>query len=119
LAARDDVAAVSVRTPEQGLAEFREQTAFAGALAVLDYNPLPAVLVVDPAADADPAALAAVLEALPGAALVQHDAVWREGLAAWLALGSRLAWVVAVLLGLGALLAVGNTVRLDLQGRAE
>ena len=116
---RADVAAVAVRTPEQGLAEFREMTAFAGALAVLDYNPLPPVLVVDPATDTDPVALAAVLEAAPGAAFVQHDALWRERLAAWLGLGERLAWVVALLLGLGALLVVGNTVRLDIQGRAE
>jgi cell division transport system permease protein len=116
---RADVASVAVRTPEQGLAEFREMTAFAGALAVLDYNPLPAVLVVDPADGADPAALAAALEAEPGAAFVQHDALWRERLAAWLGLGARLAWVVALLLGLGALLVVGNTVRLDIQGRAE
>src|SRR5690606_19295051 len=50
---------------------------------------------------------------------VQHDALWRERLAAWLGLGARLAWVVALLLGLGALLVVRNTVRLDIQGRAE
>ena len=116
---RADVSAVALRSPEQGLAEFRGMTEFAGALAVLDYNPLPTVLVVDPAAGADAAALAAALEAQPGAAFVQHDAVWRERLAAWLAFAARLAWVVAILLGLGALLVVGNTVRLDIQGRAE
>ena len=31
----------------------------------------------------------------------------------------RLAWVLAALLGLGALLVVGNTVRLDIQSRRE
>lgn len=116
---RGDVATVRVRTPEQGLAEFRGMTEFAGALAVLDYNPLPTVLVVGPASAADPAALAAALEAEPGAGFVQHDALWRDRLGAWLAFGERLAWVVATLLGLGALLVVGNTVRLDIQGRAE
>src|SRR5690606_32423255 len=88
-------------------------------LAVLDYNPLPTVLVVGPVANADPAALAAALEAEPGAGFVQHDALWRDRLGAWLAFGERLAWVVATLPGLGALLVVGNTVRLDIQGRAE
>ena len=119
LRAREDIEAVRVRSPEEGLAEFRSMTEFAGALAVLDYNPLPAVLVVSPAATADPAALAAVLEREPATDFVQHDALWRERLAAWLAFGERLAWVVAGLLGLGALLVVGNTVRLDIQGRAE
>ena len=119
LRTRAEVAEVAIRTPEQGLAEFRSMTEFAGALAVLDYNPLPTVLVVSPAAGADPALLAAALEAEPEADFVQHDAVWRERLGAWLAFGERLAWVVASLLGLGALLVVGNTVRLDIQGRAE
>jgi len=119
LRARADVVAVAVRTPEQGLAEFRGMTEFSGALAVLDYNPLPTVLVVSPAVGADPAQLASALEAAPEADFVQHDALWRERLGAWLAFGERLAWVVASLLGLGALLVVGNTVRLDIQGRAE
>ena len=58
--ARDDVASVAVKTPEQGLEEFRSQSGFADALKVLHYNPLPAVLVV--IARADGAALVAELQ---------------------------------------------------------
>src|SRR6478736_6405127 len=59
LRARAGVASVTVKTPEQGLQEFRSQSGFADAMKVLHENPLPAVLVVTPRADADaPAQLA-------------------------------------------------------------
>ena len=45
---RGDVAAVAIRTPEQGMAEFRELSELAGALELLDGNPLPTVLIVQP-----------------------------------------------------------------------
>jgi cell division transport system permease protein len=117
LGERPDVAAVGVRTPEQGLEEFRAMSDLAGALDVLEENPLPTVLVVQPAGDGD--ALASELRALPEADLVQHDAAWRQRLSAWLAFGERVVQVVAVLLGLGVLLVVGNTVRLDIGARSE
>jgi cell division transport system permease protein len=113
------VAAVALRTPEQGLEEFREMAEFADALAALDYNPLPAVLVVTPVSGQADAALADTLRDLPEADFVQHDAEWRVRLGAWLGFGRRATLLVAALLGLGALLVVGNTVRLDIQGRAE
>lgn len=120
-AARDlaGVAAVGLRSPEQGLEEFRAMAGFAEALALLEDNPIPAVLEVVPEAGADPAALVAALEALPGVELVQHDALWRQRLDGWLGLGQRFAQALTALLVLGALLVVGNTVRLDVQGRAE
>lgn len=114
-----DVQDVLLRTPEEGLAEFREMADFADALALLDENPLPAVLVVTPVTEVDPLALAQRLRALPDIDFVQHDAQWRARLSAWLAFGRRLALVAAVLLGIGVLLVVGNTVRLDIQGRSE
>lgn len=119
---RGDVAAVTLRTPEQGLVEFREMSDLAGALEVLEDNPLPTVLVVVPDAGRESvggAALADSLRALPEADIVQHDAVWRQRLDGWLAFGERLVWVVGALLGLGVLLVVGNTVRLELASRAE
>jgi len=101
----------------EGLEEFRAMSDLAGALEVLDENPLPTVLVVQPRDDGD--ALAADLRELPQAEVVQHDAAWRQRLSAWLAFGERLVQVVAVLLGLGVLLVVGNTVRLDIGARSE
>lgn len=117
IGARADVAGVSVRTPEEGLAEFRAMSDLAGALDVLEDNPLPTVLMVQPREDGD--SLAADLRQLPQADIVQHDAAWRQRLSAWLAFGERVVQVVAVLLGLGVLLVVGNTVRLDIGARSE
>jgi cell division transport system permease protein len=119
--ARPDVAGVRVQTPEEGLADFRRLTDTAEALDLLDGNPLPAVLHVDPrlAEGDDGAALAASLRALPEAGQVQHDAAWRQRLAAWLAFARRLAWVLAALLGAGALAVVFNTVRLEIGARRD
>ena len=51
LRGRADVAAVELRTPEQGLAELREQGGLDVAIEALDGNPLPSVLLVTPAGD--------------------------------------------------------------------
>jgi len=115
--ARPDVARVELRTPAQGLADFRKLSGLDAAIDALDDNPLPAQLVVIPSGD--DAALAQALAQLPEADVVQHDAVWRQRLQGWLHFGNRLAWVLAALFGLGALLVVGNTVRLDIQARRE
>lgn len=113
------IATLERRSPEQGLAELASVPDLADALAALDENPLPQVLLVRPAAGSDEAALVATLRALPETDFVQHDAEWRRRLSAWLVLGQRFADVVALLLALGALLVVGNTVRLDISGRAD
>ncbi|EKU24250.1 permease-like cell division protein FtsX [Xanthomonas graminis] len=113
-----DVAAVALRTPEQGMAELRDSAGLGEALDALDDNPLPTLLIVTPAA-AEDAPLAAALSALPQADLVQHDALWRKRLDGWLRFGERLVQVLSVLLGAGAVLVVGNTVRLDIQSRRE
>ena len=117
LRGRGDVASAELRTPEQGLAEFRELSGLGEAIDALDANPLPYRLVLTPKQDGN--ALAQVLQHLPEADLVRHDAVWRQRLDGWLRFGERLAWVLAALFGIGALLVVGNTVRLDIQSRRE
>ena len=121
LRARADVAAVTVRTPEQGLAEFRQLSGFAEALDVLEHNPLPSVLVVTPRhADADSStALLVALKADARTDMVQYDAAWRQRLAAVLRFGERAMLALLALLAVATLLIVGNTVRMDIQGRAE
>jgi cell division transport system permease protein len=116
LGARADIGAVQLRTPQQGLAELRAR-GLGEAIDVVGSNPLPSVLVVTPRGDET--LLAGSLQRLPEAELVQHDALWRQRLDGWLRFGLRVALVLGALLGLGALLVVGNTVRLDIQSRRE
>lgn len=118
LRARADVGEVLLRTPDEGLAELRQNAGLGEAIDALGENPLPTLLIVTPA-NGDDAALAKSLETLPQADLVQHDALWRQRLDGWLNFGARLVQVLSALLGLGAALVVGNTVRLDIQARRE
>ncbi|WP_101927381.1 MULTISPECIES: permease-like cell division protein FtsX [Luteimonas] len=117
LRGRGDVGAVVHRTPDDGLAELRERGEFGDAIEALDENPLPHVLILTPGGDE--MLLAESLRRLPEAEIVQHDTQWRQRLDGWLRFGGRVVWVLAALLGLGALLVVGNTVRLDIQSRRE
>ena len=117
LRGRGDVASVRVRTPAEGLEELRERGGLGEAIDALGDNPLPSVLIVTPRGDET--ALAESLSALPEAGQVQRDAQWRKRLDGWLRFGGRVVWVLGLLLGLGALLVVGNTVRLDIQSRRE
>lgn len=117
LRARGDIATVELRTPEQGMEELRRNSGLGEAVASVGDNPLPSLLIVTP--EGDESLLADSLSNLPEVDVVQHDAAWRSRLDGWLRFGVRLSWVLAALLGLGALLVVGNTVRLDIQSRRE
>ena len=121
LGQRNDVLAVVNRTPDQGLAEFRQLSGFAEALDVLQGNPLPSVLVITPKLeDAGPEPpLLAELKADARVDMVQYDAAWRQRLSAILEFGERVMLSLMILLGLATLLVVGNTVRMDIQARAE
>ncbi|APP79170.1 permease-like cell division protein FtsX [Xanthomonas hortorum pv. vitians] len=119
LRARPDVAQVTLRTPAQGLTELRESAKLNEAIDALGDNPLPTLLIVTPTDAADDAQLAGALQALPQTDQVQHDALWRKRLDGWLRFGERLVQVLSALLGVGAVLVVGNTVRLDIQSRRE
>lgn len=115
------IGSVTVKSPEQGLDEFRARAGFTDALKVLHDNPLPTLLIINPRGEvsAEAAALVDHLRADPAVDLVQYDAQWRQRLSAILRLAERGAEVLAALLALAALLVIGNTVRLDIQGRAE
>jgi cell division transport system permease protein len=116
------VAAVEVRDPAAGLDELRRLEGFGEALELIGDNPLPSVLVVAPLDGADAArigVLATSVAAVDGVDFVQYDLVWRQRLDAALALATRIVWVAGILLALGALLVVGNTIRLDVAARAE
>jgi cell division transport system permease protein len=118
---RDDVQGVAIKTPEEGMAEFRQLSGFGEALDILKDNPLPNVLIVTPRlpTDADDPALVSDLRNDKRVDLVQYDATWRRRLSEILNFGERAVAVIAALLALATLLVIGNTVRTDVQARAE
>lgn len=124
---RSDIAAVRLIDPGQGLQEFREYSGFGAALDALTENPLPHVIVVSPKT-ADPAAdslavqldsLSAELRRLPEAELVQLDAAWVQRLSAMLDTLRRAGIIIAVLLAIGVVIIVSNTIRLEIQNRRD
>lgn len=122
LRARADVGAVAIRTPRQGLAELAAMQGFGDAIRTLPDNPLPFALLVEPRAGVDRAgveAMVAAVRALPQVDLVQDNGQWRARLDALVALGRRAALLLAILLAAAAVLVIGNTVRLDIRGRAN
>jgi cell division transport system permease protein len=122
LARRSGVKSTQYLSREQSAAEFREFSGFGEALDLLDRNPLPAVIVLVPAAgsSAEKArSLVQQLGALPEVELAQMDQHWLERLEAILAILERLGVVVAALLALAVLVIVGNTLRLDIEARRD
>lgn len=122
LRARADVAGVTIRTPQQGLAELAAMQGFGDALQALPDNPLPYVLLVQPTRGVTRAGVESMvheLRALPAVDLVQDNGRWRARLDALIGLGARATWLLEALLALAAVLVIGNTVRLDIRGRAD
>lgn len=121
--ARDDVAAVRLVTPEEGLREFESLSGFGEALKALQDNPLPYAIVVRPERYFDsPEAvttLTADLRTIREVELVQVDTEWVRRLQAILGALRRVVELAAGLLGLGVLAVVGNTVRLDINSRRD
>ncbi|MBK6435031.1 MAG: ABC transporter permease [Rhodanobacteraceae bacterium] len=113
------IASIRRRTPEQGLSDLRQLPGFEAAATALDRNPLPWVALVTPADAVEQGDLVARLEVVAGVDLVQHDAVWRERLDRILSLLRRVVYVLAGLLGVGAMLLIANAIRIDVMARRE
>ena len=109
-------------TPEQSLAEFRRRSGVADALALLDENPLPAVVRATVAADAEVGRLTRLADQAATAEGVDEVVVertWFERLQAIRDVAKRLFWALAALLGLGAVLISSAAVRLAIEARLE
>jgi len=123
LASWPEIEAVQLVTPQQALQEFSSHSGFADVLGLLEDNPLPAVLVVRPAAaEKGPDAarrLQERLAGLPEAELAQLDLEWVQRLTAILEIARRGILVISALLALAVLLVIGNTIRLEIQNRRE
>jgi cell division transport system permease protein len=118
---RAGVAAVQVISADEALQEFRQFSGFGSALQALGQNPLPNVLHIRPAPDATAAsdldALKHYLSAWPEVDLVQVDSEWVLRFNAILDLLRRVLGIAAILLGAGVVAVIGNTIRLEIQGR--
>jgi len=118
---RGDVAAVRIITAEQALAEFRSDSGFGSALDALGDNPLPDTLVVTPTLSASTPlgteSLKTAIATLSDVQTVQIDTDWVKRLHAMLDLLRRVVLLTGGLLGIGIVLVVSNTIRLDILNR--
>jgi cell division transport system permease protein len=117
---RDDVENVRLVSSDDALEDFRARSGLGGALDALDHNPLPHTLVVRPASGAagDLESIAAALAAHAEVDMVQLDTEWVARLRAMLALAARVVDVATAVLGVGVVLVIGNTIRLEILNRA-
>lgn len=118
---RSGVATVRLISADEAMASFRERSGFGEALDALGRNPLPHALEVRPEAGAtDPERMESLrqfIAAWPEVELVQVDSDWVRRLDAILSLLRGIVTGAAVLLGVGVLAIIGNTVRLEIYNR--
>ena len=119
--ARVEVESVVLVSPDEGLAEFRELSGIGEALQALTENPLPWAVKLRPAPPHDSAtgleALAAELRKIEEVELVEADTAWVRRLHAILDTLRQLALLAGAVLAAGVLAIVGNTIRLEINGR--
>jgi cell division transport system permease protein len=120
---RSDVKAVRLIKADDALKEFREHSGFGEALQALTDNPLPNTLVITPVDNlASSEALNVMSDELTKFAevdVVQLDTGWVQRYLAILDTIRRLVNMVAILLAVGVVVIVGNTIRLDIQNRRD
>ncbi len=117
------IARIETITPEQGKASLQASADLQTALATLEDNPLPTVLVVHPDVSLRSAAelesLAARIAALPGVDDLLLDQAWLEKVSATLQGFQRLSIVVAICFGALVILVIHIGLRIELLQRRE
>jgi cell division transport system permease protein len=102
---------------DEGLIAFVKNSGLSDIIKSLGFNPLPATFIITPN-EKNPAAiniLSAQLRALPNVSIVKINMEWVTRLNAVIELLQRLTYGLAILLAVGLLLIVGNTIRLAIQ----
>ena len=115
---------VQVVTRAEALAEYQQITGLDDVEAMFEgRNPLPALVIITPRdAVTDRAALLALRERVSARAevdSVELDLLWVDRLAAIIEALRRIVEVLFVMLALGILLIVGNTIRLGIESQRE
>lgn len=105
--------------PEKTLQEFEAASGLTDTLALLGENPLPGVVTMElnPKATTRPELLLMKnsLSKMPSVRSAAFDYDWLEKLTVFLSFGKTLAHLLYLLIGLGVILMVGNTIRLALE----
>ena len=118
----DGIERVWLTTPDAALAEFRELSGVGDALELLDHNPLPASVRATVTTAVSPVGLtilAGRAARTDGVEDVVVERSWLERLGAVRRIVTRLYWSLTAILGLGAVLISGATVRLAIEARLE
>lgn len=106
---------------EAALKDFQQRSGFGDVLNSLDRNPLPHVIEVV-LVSSEPMALTGLMagwESDRRIAKVSVDLAWLERLFALLQFGERLVWSLSLVLALGVVLIMGNTIRLAIENRRQ
>jgi cell division transport system permease protein len=123
LRSRPDIAEVNFISSSQALDEFQQLSGYADVLTHLDSNPLPAVIVVRPVEQEISAQITEQLyeelKRLPQVEQAIIDLEWVRRLYSMMELGKRIALALAIMLGMGVLLVIGNTIRLAIESRRD
>ena len=118
---RADIDETEFVSSTSALQEFQRRSGFGDVLSSLDRNPLPHVIEVVPA-NPDPIDLGKLVSAWKANWLVGNvsvDLQWLERLFALLVFAERLVTALAIVLGLGVMLIMGNTIRLAIENRRQ
>ena len=117
------ISTIEYVSPDQALAEFSDFSGLGDVIDSLDDNPLPSLLIIQPADTIKtPEALDALAKQLSTEPLiekVQLDLGWLRRLHELLDLGQRIVMALALVLLLGVLLIIGNTLKLAIENRRD
>lgn len=117
-----DISDVEYISPEQALSAFRQSSGFGDLLENLPDNPLPPLLVIYPypeLTNSEVEALIVRLSKKPEVDAISYDQLWLERLSAIIDLLKHAVLVLSVLMSIGVILIISNTVRLGILNRSK
>ncbi len=116
---RPDVGVVKLISPDDGLKELESYSGFTNILAELETNPLPSVIEIHPAKSIHSTRkiqqLLTDLRAYAEVDVGKLDLEWVQRFYTMINLGRQIVYGLAILLAIGVILIIGNTIRLNTQ----
>jgi cell division transport system permease protein len=119
---RVDVRDVTLIPQDQALARFAADTGLVGLLDSIPDNPLPHTLLVNPLESVESQGLSELAKGLKGVQGVDQvvfDTLWQARLAGVVQAGRRLVMGIGLLMMMGAVLILANTIRLAIEARRD